>query len=290
MGTMGTMGAVDESSSGSRSTGASTGGAHVTQGSDTSGTDSAPIEECGNGIVEPPEECDDANDALCDGCEHCEIRTSILLDGQRGTMVEVLDVDTQPLKLMSTPFTVEAWMRIDEIGDTADVLRRGSGNAGWRVTLNAEGLVGTVFNGFDHIVDGLNLAGTGWHHVAWTYDLATSRLFLDGELVGTMASVAPVLDPDAPMRIGAWVSNEGVISSHRRGRVDEVRVSSNIRYVSDFVLARRFEPDDATVLLLHFDEGSGMAVADASSWGHMGTATAVAWEPEQGYDQPMFCE
>lgn len=251
--------------------------------------DPLPTVTCGNGVVEPPEECDDADDDLCDGCEECRVRTSLFLDGQRGCHVEVTDVAQAPLKLLSTPFTVEGWARVDEATDRVDMLRRGSGNTGWRVTLHAGGVVGTVFSGFDHIVDDLEIAGTGWHHVAWTYDLATSRIFLDGVLIGTMDMVSPILDPDAPMRIGAWTTGEGVIASYERGRVDEVRVSSTVRYVSDFEVQRRHEPDESTVLLLHFDEGGGMSVTDASGWGHTGVAAAVVWEPEQGYDIPMFC-
>jgi hypothetical protein len=247
------------------------------------------IETCSNGIVEPPEECDDENEDLCDGCEDCRIRTSVVLDGQ-SSLIEIDDVDDEPLALLSTPFTVEAWMRIDDPGDAVDLLRRGSGNSGWRVSMNEGGLIGTVFNGFDHIEDGMTLPGTGWHHVAWSYDLTTSRLFLDGALVGTMTFSAPVLEPDQPMRIGAWVGSDGIIASHRRGRVDEVRVSSTVRYVSDFTPQRRFEPDGPTLLLLHLDEGGGVTVHDASLWDHVGGATAVEWEPEDGYGIPEFCE
>ena len=280
-----------DGSSSSDETGVSTGessgaSTDVDDSSTESETEVGPL--CGNGELDATEECDDGNEALCDGCEDCRVRTSVLLDGV-SSLIQIDDADGA-LALLSTPFTVEAWMRVDAMGDTVHVLRRGSSNTGWRVSMNENGLVGTVFSGFDHIENGLALVGTGWHHVAWSYDLAVSRLFLDGELVGTMESVAPVLQPDRPMRIGAWVEGDGSIVSYRRGRVDEVRVSSSVRYDGAFPLQRRFEPDAATVLLLHLDEGTGTTVNDTSAADHPGTGTNLTWEPEDGYGVPLFCE
>src|SRR5436309_3241255 len=31
--------------------------------------------KCGNGIIEPPEQCDDANEVSGDECDHCTIRS-----------------------------------------------------------------------------------------------------------------------------------------------------------------------------------------------------------------------
>jgi cysteine-rich repeat protein len=297
--TFGSSNTHGEESSGP-SSGASEGGTTTSSSTTMEGTTQAEIssdgsseggidESCGNGVLDPTEECDDGNEDLCDGCEDCRIRTSIFVDGI-SSLVEVDDVIGAPLALLSTPFTAEAWMRVDAMGDVVHVLRRGNGNTGWRVTMNENGLVGTVFSGFDHIVSDMPLVGTGWHHVAWTYDLAVSRLFLDGQLVGSMDFVAPVLEQDQPMRIGAWVDGDGTILAHARGRVDEVRISSIVRYANAFTPARRFDPDAATVLLMHFDEGSGMTPADASPMNHTPTATNLTWEPEDGYGVAGFCE
>ena len=51
-------------------------------------------------------------------------------------------------------------------------------------------------------------------------------------------------------------------SSFHLGKLDEVRISSVARYDDDFEPAERFEVDEHTVALWHFDEGEGAEVLD----------------------------
>ncbi len=236
---------------------------------------------CGDAEVLGDEQCDDGNDDPCDGCEGCLRRTGLVLDGSEGTFAQVGDVEGAPLALLDTPLTVEAWMRVED-GERVELMRRGAGNAGWRMSLRSDSVVATVFNGFDHITDPLAI-DAGWHHVAWTYDQVVSRLYLDGTEVGTMDGIDPVLETDAPLRIGAQVSGDGTIAGYVAGRIDELRVSTVIRYIGPFEPAIRHEPDGATVLLLHLDEGEGTEMFDASSLLHPATGSGVAWEPYDGY-------
>jgi hypothetical protein len=209
-------------------------------------------------------------------------RTFLVLDGGRGHVVEIADAAEAPLRLLDTPLTVEAWARIDDADEEVEIARRGAGNSGWRLGLQADGVVATAFSGFDHF-GAVAGAGSGWHHVAWTYDLASSRLYLDGALIGEMATSAAVLETDAPLRIGAMIDGTGAVFGYAVGRVDEVRVSSTVRYPGPFVPERRHEADAATVLLLHLDEGEGGSVIDASANGHAGTAVGVSWGLDDGY-------
>lgn len=257
---------------------------------DGTGSDTGPpIVGCGDGELDAGEECDDANAAPCDGCEACEARWILRLDGADAHYVEVTDVAASPLLLLDTAFTVEAWARV-EAGESVDVMRRGSGNTGWRLSMTDDLLVGTVFNGFDHVASSLALGGTGWHHIAWTYDGATSTLWLDGAPIRTEAQTALVLSADQPVRLGAWSDGTGVVAEYHAGRVDEIRVSTLVRYAAAFSPARRHDSDGGTVLLLHLDEGDGAAVFDASSHAHPGVAATVTWEPDTGYGAARWCE
>ena len=49
----------------------------------------------------------------------------------------------------------------------------------------------------------------------------------------------------------------GPFQSFFHGIIDEVRFSNIARYKEDFVPEQRFEPDEHTMALYHFDEGSG---------------------------------
>jgi hypothetical protein len=247
------------------------------------GSSGSPLDGCGNARVEPGEECDDGDDDPCNGCDGCLRRTFLVLDGGDGHRVEIADAVGAPLRLLDTPLTVEAWMRIDGDADDVEIMRRGAGNSGWRLGLRSVGVIATVFSGFDHTVDGVAPPGSGWHHVAWTYDLASSRLYLDGVPIGEQAASSAVLETDAPVRIGALMSGTGEIFGHTPGRIDEVHVSTVVRYPGPFVPVRRHEPDASTALLLHLDEGEGDEVIDASPSAHLGTAVGVSWALDDGY-------
>ena len=61
------------------------------------------------------------------------------------------------------------------------------------------------------------------------------------------------------------------------GAVDEVRISRIARYDGDFIPARRFEADEHTLVLYHFDEGSGNVARDSSGNGHDGRIISGKW-------------
>ena len=66
-------------------------------------------------------------------------------------------------------------------------------------------------------------------------------------------------------------------ASSFHGLIDEVRISSIARYTEDFTPQKRFEPDEHTMALYHFDEGSGDVLKDASGNGHHGEIVGAKW-------------
>ncbi len=61
------------------------------------------------------------------------------------------------------------------------------------------------------------------------------------------------------------------------GQIDEVRISNIARYTNDFKPAARFEPDEHTLALYHFDEGAGDVLKDSSGNGHHGKIVGATW-------------
>ncbi|MDP6933620.1 MAG: LamG domain-containing protein [Myxococcota bacterium] len=97
------------------------------------------------------------------------------------------------------------------------------------------------------------------HHVAGTWDGETSTLFVDGERVGFSPAIFGE-DPGDTLYIGCWGTQE----IFYEGLLDEVRISSVVRYTEDFTLESvPFESDDDTLSLWHLDEGEGEWSLDA---------------------------
>lgn len=101
-----------------------------------------------------------------------------------------------------------------------------------------------------------------WHHVAVTATATETRIFLDGNLIGTWSATSRVLGDR--LVIGARHSLDEVF----RGAIDEVRISDSVRYAGPFTPAARHEVDSSTLLLLHLDEASGATTLDASPHRH----------------------
>ncbi len=125
---------------------------------------------------------------------------------------------------------------------------------------------------------GISITDNVWHHVAVTFQSGVgsgTKIYLDGALKTT--TTMTVLNQNSELEIG----DNGVGNSQNfNGLIDEVRVSSSIRYTGDFAPARTpFVTDSATAGLYHLDEGSGQMVRDSSgndNNGVLGSTSAVA--------------
>lgn len=153
-------------------------------------------------------------------------------------------VDFEP----ETPMPVLVWWEVFALTRTAD------GRFWW----GPDSLeVGTGVYDTSEIMDGQE------HHVAgtWTSD-GTIKLYVDGTLIG-FSSEEPSSVIGDWLQIGCWDAED----SGFEGTIDEVRLSSSIRYDGDFEPPTEpFSVDADTVALYHFDEGEGdVAHNDAST-------------------------
>jgi hypothetical protein len=114
----------------------------------------------------------------------------------------------------------------------------------------------------------IDVADGRWHHVALTRRFADGvmRIYVDGtesaQGVGPAGDISyrdgrPTgLSTDPFLLIGAAKSDEGLGTHGYSGALDELRLSSSIRYTTPFDRPiAPFTADAGTALLFHFDEG-----------------------------------
>jgi hypothetical protein len=114
-------------------------------------------------------------------------------------------------------------------------------------------------------------------HIAFVADGRRYRFYLDGELwrhgeLGDSPAVST-----KPFRIGGHPFLKGYF----HGTLDEVRISTSARYEDDFSPALRFETDENTVALYHFDDARGDRLVDSSGNDHHGMIVGAKWVPEE---------
>jgi len=253
------------------------------------------VSKCGDGVVETYEQCDDSNDAKCDGCESCELRRAVKLTGL-SEGASYIAGPTATAELQGS-MCVELWARLTANADLVTAYTSGSDGlfllrcADGHAMFAAQALGYGVVSAWGPVTcaDGI------FHHFAGCREVVgttvTHRVFVDGALVAEATeTTAYVGSADVQIVVGGPLFIAHV--SGLPGTVDELRISTIDRYKSSFVPARRFTSDANTYLLWHMDEpGTGTDIVDASGNGRNGTivganATRV---PDTGY-QPAMCQ
>jgi formylglycine-generating enzyme required for sulfatase activity/serine/threonine protein kinase len=183
------------------------------------------------------------------------------------------------------PYTVEAWIR--------DENRRGN-----LLSMRNGDFPRFIGGGLDHglVLDVAKYKGVGvadkpipqtgeWAHVAGVYADGEVRLYVDGELIGSKA-VPPVdeMGSATDMNIGGRIHGSNSFGAFK-GQIDEVRISNTTRYTDNFTPSRRYDSDEHTLALYHFDEGTGDILEDSSGNGHDGKIIEAKWV-KAGGDTP----
>lgn len=116
--------------------------------------------------------------------------------------------------------------------------------------------------------------------IAAVFDEDQWRLFVDGRLVLDEAIAEEPVPTRNPLLIGA----EGGVVRQFHGKIDEVRISSIVRYTDDYKPVERLETDEHTLALYHFNEGAGTTLYDYSGHGHHGRIVEAKWVPAPPLD------
>jgi len=108
-----------------------------------------------------------------------------------------------------------------------------------------------------------------WHHVAFCLTATSGTFFVDGKKRGSTRGGTAGLPTTAST--SAKISGSPYATEYMDGIIDEVRISSVVRYTVDFTTsASAFVSDSFTHGLWHLDEGSGIATVDSSAKGNNG--------------------
>ena len=191
------------------------------------------------------------------------INKALKLDGDPDSALEAPDHPSLDADLVE--LTVEAWVN-PEVGP------------GEHMIVNKEdvyeiALVDSIFKtaiqpagqGWDWISSDANAPTGKWTHVAITYDEEKTRTYVNGKFQTESSGWTGKLN-DSPdtLKVGRRTRGDDTHSAYI-GLIDEVRISSSIRYDKDFDMPKEaFMPDDDTVALYHFDEEIGGKVKDFS--------------------------
>ena len=170
------------------------------------------------------------------------------------------------LKSTMLQFTIEAWVYHDNlpIGDEQRYITVEPEVAAIGYDGLPSGSVNQLnffikddnFTGYAIRVDNV-LATNKWMHVAASYDGATMKLYLNGELVQTMAASATLFAPDGTFKISGTDAMDG--------NLDEIRIWNYARDIAD-IRADMYRTLSGTetglVSYWQFNEGSGTSVTD----------------------------
>ncbi|MFY9549540.1 MAG: PQQ-dependent sugar dehydrogenase [Thermoanaerobaculia bacterium] len=202
-----------------------------------------------------------------------------------------------PADVGATDFTIEFWMKAAGADNTAPAVACGA-NVNW---INGNIVVDRDRFGLDRkfgvsiaggkLVFGVSGDGTGdrticgtrnvlddrWHHVAVERRRTDGHLwlFVDGLLeteadgpdgdISYPDAATPAAPNDPFLVFGAEKHDAGPAFPSYSGRLDEIRISTVLRYSGTFTRPRSaFTPDASTAALYHLDEATGDVVGDTS--------------------------
>lgn len=111
------------------------------------------------------------------------------------------------------------------------------------------------------------------HHVAGTWDGERMTVFVDGVLGAYSTAGTPGTTVGSTLYVGCWPGQDW----HHQGIIDEIRVSSTVRYTDNYALPQSAFIEDAdTRYLWHVDEGHGDGSADATGNAQL-DLTEIGW-------------
>ena len=186
-------------------------------------------------------------------------------------------VDAGNFDVTGNEITLAAWVRQEDLLNDGRIIMKAADNSGsnesWGFTIDETGELDfrIVAGGTrDRLLAPGVILPDIWYHIVGTYDGTTMRLYLDGQLIGTLVHSVG----------GAIVGNSGhtvtlgdTVSGGRPfdGLIDDVRVYS--RKITDVEISELYG------LMGHWkmDEGSGSTAADSTPFANDATLYGATW-------------
>ena len=116
-------------------------------------------------------------------------------------------------------------------------------------------------------------------HLALVHTGKELLSFRNGKLVGRLDTAGKDLGPQD----GRFIMGRNLI-----GDYEMLRVSKTARYIEDFEPQTRFSPDEHTIALYNFDEGTGDVLKDSSGNGHDGKIVGAKWVRADSSELPLL--
>ena len=200
--------------------------------------------------------------------------SALQFDGQARVELPLPEVD------VAQPLTIEAWAQAAEAqlpSSTCYIVVTGShslklaASGQWQAGIGARGDFEISRVGY-RVFSADERAETGrWAHVALTWEKQRMQLYVDGQRQRFTDVVQDALGGEGGS-IGRRDPGIGFC-----GRIDEVRISTNVRYPENFTPQDRFDSDEHTIALYHFDEGQGDQLVDSSHNKYHGKIVGAQW-------------
>jgi hypothetical protein len=182
----------------------------------------------------------------------------------------VLENQTVVNFLSSSPTTgtIEAWARVPNGTVTTSIIAGLNGAGGYWIGLNATGAA-RFSNG-----NGTNLFGTpindgNWHHIVGLWNAGIAILYVDGVFCAAATVSFTAMNPIITNQfgVGGWAIT-GQTAFNWLGDIDEVRISSTVRYtgLNYVVPTAAFADDGNTVALYHLENSPNDSAAAAATY------------------------
>ena len=207
-----------------------------------------------------------------DGC------ASVAFDATNGGALQlsVNNADPTDLDLADRPHarTVELWFMPEASPtETAMVLSKGWLDSSvfmvdYAIELETDGslawAVGPKEDDCSWLTADTKVNFDQWNHVAgqWDPTTNTTSVYLNGALAGSCVTTFKNPVSSGSLTLSGLATEEGIAAPFT-GLIDELRVSDGLHYSADFEPATRFDVDDSTIQLIHFDEGEGTTLRTA---------------------------
>ncbi|WP_142724399.1 LamG-like jellyroll fold domain-containing protein [Chryseobacterium sp. ON_d1] len=167
--------------------------------------------------------------------------------------------------ILPLSYTKEAWIYVKSLNSQNNIISGGDSDglhAFW--IPNSSGKLSAGHNGdWFALEDTVPLSVNTWHHVAVTYDAATTtlKLYKDGALIDTSNDVGPV-DGGNMVRLGAFNNAANSFT----GTMDEVRIWNRALSPSEITSTMNCElPDPVAGLVAYYKFNQGIANANNAS-------------------------